>query len=161
MKLKSLATLVVFLSIFSIGQVVAQPAITVSGLKSTNWGQIINCSCTISLLLSDTGTGEVSVQAQKNNTVIVTISYPSNLQEDGGTDTISYSNPLAAYNNSGSNNKGNATAFSGDQTTETITMPDGQGATSTIYIYIYGDITLNTPNAGTYSNTITVSANYQ
>jgi hypothetical protein len=159
--LKRAVFLIFIFSFFFMGKIVAQPAITVTGLKNTDWGQLINCNCTESLLLGDAGTGEVSIDAQKNNTIVVTINYPPDLLEDGGNDAIPYSTPLAAYNNSGTNDKSNATEFSGDQTTETITMPGGQGATSTIYIYIYGDITLNFPNAGTYSNTITVSAAYQ
>jgi hypothetical protein len=158
MKLRYATLLTICLLFYVGGEVAAQPTITYTPLKNTNWGQIINCSCSEQLLLQDTGTGEVLIDAGKNRDVEVTITYPSVLNEEGGSDTIDYSTPKAAYN-VGSNDKSTATQFSGDQSTEVITTSSGNTG-GDIYIYIYGDITLNFPNAGSYSNTITVSAAY-
>lgn len=160
MTLKRTLYIALFLFFTGIGQALAQPAMTFTSISNADWGQFMNCSCTQSLLLTDSGSGVVSIDAAKNNTIVVTISYPTNLTEDGGTDTISYSTPKAAYN-TGTNDKNTATPFSGDQSTETITVPATQGATTLVYIYIYGDLSVNFPNAGSYSGTITVNATYQ
>lgn len=161
MRMKRASILTATLVFLSLGSLFAQPAITVTPMQNADWGQIISCNCTEQLLLTDAGTGQLSVSAQKNNTVVVTISYPATLNQLSGTDTINYSVPRAAYNNTGVNDKNTATQFSGDQSTETIIMPDGKGGTTTLYLYIYGDLSLSLPSAGSYSNTITVSVTYQ
>lgn len=143
------------------GELTAQNQMTITGLKNTDWGEIVNCNCTKSLLLSDTGTGEVQIEAKKNSTIVVNINYPAALQQNSGTDAIPYSTPRAAYNNNDTNDKTGATDFSGDQSTETISVPNSKGGTTNVYIYIFGELSLNFPNAGTYSNNITVSATYQ
>lgn len=139
----------------------AEQDIVVTNLTGDlNFGSVIQNQGTVQIQLTAPETVVLQVEGKENQRIRVTFTPPADLRLDA-------SNALpftlrAAYNETGNNDASGATAISLPVTSETFKLPNNPGPdkTGTAYIYIHGDISVGTVNAGTYSGTINVFVEY-
>lgn len=156
----------------------APPELTVTVMTDgvLDYGNVI-IGQQYSISLSDAGAETISIEGKKNKSVQVTIMAPDLMLNTNNTIPFTLG---AAYNNSGQDNKSQATVINGNSVTFELSGEGskndnsndrgnsnadggpgkGKQSTETAYLYLYGDIDVGSVRAGTYTNTITVSVSY-
>jgi len=163
----------------------APPGITVTVLSDgiLDFGTLLQNQGQVSINLMDPGTEVISIEADKNRDLSVTLTPPPSLQLDANN-TLPFTLG-ASYNNTGDNDKSQAVEFP-DSYQKVFPSYDDQNAsgpppwacndkknnpnnncddtnnknTVLSYIYVYGDITVGNARAGTYTGMINLNVNY-
>lgn len=146
------------------------------GYETLGFGQIITGSGAVSVNLGDPGMAILTLDGVTYLDVIVTITKPNALlpQDAGISDDIPLTNLEAAYANKGTDDYTQAIFFNALQARFPILgrqnlapgpppTPPHEGFTppvSTAYIYLWGTINVGNIAAGTYSNYIDITVEY-
>lgn len=142
--------------------------------QDLDFGTTIQNQGAVQVNLGDPGMGVFSITGNEQFDVVVDLTAPANLTNDGGGPDVIPLILHMAYANQGANNINEAVVVSGATTRFPIkarsdgapnpppTPPHGNytAPQATAYLYIYGSINVGAIAGGSYSGTVTLSVNY-
>jgi len=136
--------------------------ITVEKFSNLSFGEVYSGQGTASLLLGDAGMCVFGITAKANKEILVTLNIPTHLTHTSSSNEIIPLEIQWAYANKNANNIQDAVIVSGTTAQFPVFMgninPSGNIATA--YLYIYGNLTVNDIQSGSYSEVISITVEY-
>lgn len=127
-------------------------------VRSLNFGTVASRSGVATVTLTSANNGLFRLYGQRNKTVNVTLTPPTQLSN--GTHTIPVTSTGAAYNEL-VNNPSDANTVVMTGTTAAFKLRENQpGNAGQAYLWVYGSINVGAVSAGRYTGTWTLSAVY-